>query len=123
MCWWDGRRGRAARSGATARAGGRSPITLVRGGAGFVVEEDRFDDGGHVSAYAGAVVVEDLGNPIDVSGAGGRGDEALDELTADERADVGVVEDVVERDVQLVRRSGGGLAGGGGDGLAVEQEL
>jgi hypothetical protein len=55
----------------------------------------------HVAAHAGAVVGEDSGHARDVRRAGIAGDQMLDQLAADERADVGVVEDVGQRAGQV----------------------
>src|SRR5207248_4246084 len=53
-------------------------IAQVRCRARFVVEQDRLDHRRHVSANAGAVVVEDLRDAVDIRGAGRGGDEPLD---------------------------------------------
>ena len=87
-------------------------------GAGFGIFEDGANDGLHVSADAAAVVGEDGGDAGDVGGAGIAGDQMLDELAADERADVGVGEDVGQRAGEILL---GGLAGRQ-DG-AVEENL
>src|ERR1043166_3167698 len=55
--------------------------------AGFIVEEDRIEDGLHVAAHAVSVIVEFLDDAIEVPGTGLAGDEPLDEITAAERSD------------------------------------
>ena len=87
-------------------------------GAGFGVFEDGANDCLHVSADVVAVVGEDGGDARDVGRAGITGDEVLDELPADEGADVGVGEDVGECAGEVLLR---GLAGG--EGGAVEEDL
>ena len=79
----------------------------------------------------GAVVVEHLHDAIEVAGAGIAGHQPLDELAADERPDVLVVEDRIERQLQILRavavevRVGGvGLAAPGRrQDHVVEQQL
>jgi hypothetical protein len=98
---------------AVAGRGGRG------GGAGLVVGEDGADDGGEVAAGAGAVVHKFLGHAVDVGGAGVVGDEALDELAADEGRGVGVVEEGVEEAFEVFGAAEvGGDDGAGGTGGA-----
>ena len=91
--------------------GSRSLPKLGRGadGARFGVEQDRPHHGLHVAAHAAAVVVEGRRDAADVGRARVAGHQALDQLLADERADVRVVEQRVERDLQVGRRSRLGL--------------
>ena len=64
--------------------------------ARFVVEQDGLDDGLQVAADAGAVVIEDLRDAVNVIAAGVAGHQALNEFAADERRDVLVVENRIE---------------------------
>ena len=122
--------GRAERAGELGDADHRFALLAVAGGrggdgrAGFVVEQDGFDDGGQVAADAGAVVVE-LGNDaVDVAAAGRGGDQSLDELAAEEGAEVRVLEDLVVDGIELLggERLEGGVGEGGGRrrGVGIE---
>ena len=69
--------------------------------AGFVVGEDGAEDRLHVTAHPAAVVVEDLGNAIDVGRAWVRADQLLNQLPTDKRPDVRVIEQSVDRLLQI----------------------
>ena len=64
-----------------------------------------------IAAPAAAVVVELLRNALHVGRRGIAGDEFLDQLARDERPDVRMIEDVIERILQILRT---GLIGGDG---------
>ena len=64
--------------------------------AGFRIEQNRRDDGLHITAHAVAVIVKDLRNAADISGTGIAGDQFLDQLLADKRGHVGMIENVLQ---------------------------
>lgn len=93
---------------------------------GFGIEKDGFDDGFHVATDAAAVVGEGGGDAVDIGGAGVGGDEALDELFADEGPHVGMIEEVVDGGVDVGESCGAGVAGtggAGGEGMGAEEEF
>ena len=67
------------------------------GAARLIIQQDRLDDRLHVAAHAGAVIVEDLCDAINIIAAGIARDQPLDELAADERPDVLVVKNGIQR--------------------------
>ena len=104
----DGRRRGECAGGAGDAADGFALLAEgdLRGGdgtAGVVVEQDGLDDGGEIAADAVAVVVEFLHNTIEILAARITGDEPLDQLAADERPDILIVENRIERLFQILR--------------------
>mmetsp|Transcript_5553 Transcript_5553/g.21325 ORF Transcript_5553/g.21325 Transcript_5553/m.21325 type:complete len:622 (-) Transcript_5553:134-1999(-) len=79
------------------------------------IGQDGAQHGLHVAARLG---IEGLGHALHIGGAGVGGDELLDQLAPDEGADIGVVEDVVQRRLQV-----GARALAAGQHHAVEQLL
>ena len=93
-----------------------APAGLLAGGgvAGFGVEQHGPDDGLHVTPHAVAIVVEGACYTLDIGGRGVAGDQSLDHLSPEEGADVGVVEQRIQRHGDVAH----GAAGAGGNGLA-----
>ena len=83
---------------------------------GFLIQQHGADHGLHVAAHALAVVVEGAGHTPHVGGRGVAGDQTLDQLPTDEGADVRMVEEGVQRHLQV----GGGAGLAFGDGGAQE---
>ena len=82
-------------------------VGLVSAGARFRVLKNGADHGLHVAAYAIAVVGEYGGNARHIRRAWRAGDQVLDELLANKRPHIGVVEDVGRaRRAGPARRSG-----------------
>ena len=86
------------------------------------VEQDGAHHRAQIAAHAPAVVGEDRGDAAHIGRAGVAAHQALDQLPADEGADVRMVEQGVERDLQV---AGGAAAGRDAalPGLAGEQAL
>ena len=76
----------------------------VGSAAGLVVKEDGLDHRLHVAAHAGAIVVKFLDHAIEVIARWMTGHQALDELAANERSDVWMIEELIVRGGQLLRR-------------------
>ena len=93
-------------------------VAAVVVGAGFRVQQYGGDHRLHIAAHALTVVVESRRDARNISGAGIALHQVLDQLRADERPDVRVIEDVVERVVQILQRSDAGRRD-----IAVEQLL
>ena len=77
-------------------------VTITNGGCGggvarLGIEQDGLDDRFHVAADTLSVIGEDVGDSLDVTGRRITGDEALDELAGNERSDVRMIEQYVER--------------------------
>ena len=71
---------------------------------GLRVEQNRFDDSLKVAAHSGSVIVEHRGYAPTYRAMGCRS-QMLDQLPADERADILVIENIVERDSDRTRPS------------------
>ena len=69
------------------------------------VEQDGADDGLEIAARVRAAAIEDRRDPGDVGRARVARDQVLNQLLRDERADVRIVEDVVDRVVQVPGRA------------------
>ena len=82
----------------------------------FFIQQHGADHGLHVATHALTVVVEGAGHTPHVGGRGVAGDQTLDQLPTDEGADVRVVEEGVQRHLQV----GGGAGLAFGDGGAQE---
>src|SRR6266536_783334 len=89
----------------------RSMFVMIT--AGFGIEQDRGDDRLHVSARTRAgivgiktrtVVIESLCHAIDVGRTRIAGHQVLNELFSDKRSDVWIIENIVERGVQISQR-------------------
>ena len=107
----------AVRAGARLRGEGARPLGVaeqrfahlsilriaeVGGGvASLRVEQDLGDDRLQIAAHAQAVVFEDGGAVADVRRAWVAGDQMLDHLLAEERRQIGVIEERVERDLEI----------------------
>ncbi len=68
------------------------------------VGQDGLHDRAHVAANAAAVVREHRGHARYIGWTGIAGDQMLDELLTDEWADIGMIENVVQRHLQILRR-------------------
>src|SRR6476620_9612439 len=68
----------------------------------FIIEQDSADDRLQIAADAGAIVIKDFGNAVNVGRSRMARDETLDELAADERADVRIVGDVIEGQLEVI---------------------
>ena len=79
--------------------------------AGLRMRQDRANHRRQIAAHAGAVVVEDRRNRGDVRGARVRRHQLQDQLPADERADVRVIEEHVERLIEILLRRLAGSEG------------
>ena len=78
----------------------RSSASRLEVAARFRIEQDRLDHGLQVAARRAAVAVEDGGDPGHVCRARIARHQVLNQLLRDERADVRIVEDVVDRVVR-----------------------
>ena len=85
---------------AEARDNGDGSIS-VAAPAGFAVEQYLRNDGREIPAHAGAIVLELLHHPIDVTRTWIAGHEPLDQLAADVGRNVVVVRDVINHPVQF----------------------
>ena len=101
----------------------RDVARCTGGRARFRIEQDRLGDGAEVAAARLPVVVEDRRNARDVAARRVTGDEALDQLARDERADVRVIEYVVERGFEVLLRCLAGRQHGKSDARVAEQPL
>src|SRR5438128_210334 len=71
--------------------------------ARFVIQQDRPDHRFHVAANSSPVIVERLNDSINVIAAGAARDEPLDKLPANKWADIFIVENRIERLLEILK--------------------
>src|ERR1017187_5241080 len=81
-------------------------VTLVafRITARIVIHQYRANDRGKVATHAVSVVIENRDDPINITRTRIAGDQPLNQLTAEKRADVRIVENSIERHFQILLR-------------------
>ena len=84
--------------------GSRSlPNWVVEGAvtASFRIEQDSFDHRAHIAAHTLTVIGKHRADPADVRRAWVAGDQRLNQLLADKRADIWVVKNVIEAGLEI----------------------